>query len=231
MNIPLLVILAALSCSTQAADKKGVVHRLFGVSIGREGLLVRRRPFTLSTLNYYLAKMEDNPFFIPEVVQDLAFDLGTNTKMDIVDLINDVAAGRVIVSKDPAKFAAYLEKKIPEMKERLSDAEETAEKVLECMNENTTDELEPWYEKAMKALAAPRAKLINSIAMWFADAKDAFDAADDSLKQDIKKCEPAAYRILTSESAANFVESARFFSGASDSTNIGPDPDDPETMD
>lgn len=55
-----VIVLVALISSTTTDNASGV-ERLFGVGIGPQGLLVKNRKFSLSTLNYYLAKMENNP--------------------------------------------------------------------------------------------------------------------------------------------------------------------------
>ncbi|EYC03903.1 hypothetical protein Y032_0091g2486 [Ancylostoma ceylanicum] len=214
MNLLSYFVLAALFFSTAMVDALAIVDRLFGVAVNAGGLLVNNRPFTLSTLNRYLSMMENNPYFIPQEVQELLFNLRPETRTQIVDVFNDVAAGRVLVSNDKMKIAFYIAKRVPELNERFPQALATIRKNLGCMSQDTRDQMRPWYERAIATLAAPRQRLVSGISAWMADLKEAFDEADDSVKEDIQRCEPEAYRIITSDYINNFAEGARIFSDA-----------------
>ncbi|KAL6725566.1 hypothetical protein Aduo_007608 [Ancylostoma duodenale] len=181
MNFLAYFILLPLFFTATMVDALAIVDRLFGVAVNAGGLLVNNRPFTLSTLNRYLSMMQENPYFIPQEVQELLFNLRLETKTQIVDFFNDVAAGRVVVSNDKMKITFYIAKRVPELNERFPQALATIRRNLGCMSQDTRDQMRPWYECAIATLAAPRQRLVSgdyiiNFAEWsriFSDTSEA----------------------------------------------------------
>ncbi|ETN76474.1 hypothetical protein NECAME_11640, partial [Necator americanus] len=110
--------------------------------------------------------------------------LSTQSKRQIVTLVNDVAAGRLILPKDPHQIGSVIAGRVPEVANRFPQALATIRKNQACMSQDTRDEIK----------------------------QDAFDDADDSIKEDVQQCEPAAYRLLESGIITNFAHGARIFS-------------------
>ncbi|KAK6745511.1 hypothetical protein RB195_011934 [Necator americanus] len=156
--------------------------------------------------------MENNPALVPDEVQQLMFGLSTQSKRQIVTLVNDVAAGRLILPKDPHQIGSVIAGRVPEVANRFPQALATIRKNQACMSQDTRDEIKQWYLRAAAILAGPRQRLVSGTAAWIADIKDAFDDADDSIKEDVQQCEPAAYRLLESGIITNFAHGARIFS-------------------
>ncbi|VDL79970.1 unnamed protein product [Nippostrongylus brasiliensis] len=75
------------------------------------------------------------------------------------------------------------------------------------------------YKIAAGAIRAQR--LPNAIAGWAADVKAAFDQADDQTVNDIQRCEPEAFNLLTSDFIDYWMQKARLLATASNVAATG----------
>ncbi|WKY02829.1 hypothetical protein Q1695_016259 [Nippostrongylus brasiliensis] len=223
----LLLVVASLSWNTEALQLLNEVLTPIGVGIGRTGLLIHNQPFTRAALDKYLTLMEDNPEYIPLEAQQLLFKLSVPTRNQIVTFFNNVATGRVVVSNDQWKIGSYVDRTIPEIADRYPAARITINRRLACMSPSTRTKITQWYNRAVATLSGSRQVLPNAVAGWVADIKSAFDQADDQTVDDIQRCEPEAFNLLTSDFIDYWVQKARLLANASSLVRAIPLRDDP----
>ncbi|WKY02828.1 hypothetical protein Q1695_016258 [Nippostrongylus brasiliensis] len=220
-RVLLLAITAAFAPTFEALQLLNEVLTPIGVGIGRSGLTVHNQPFTRTTLDKYLTLMEDNPEFIPMEAQQLIFDLTPQSRNQIVSYFNNVATGRTVIPNDQYKIADGVIRAIPELNDRYPEARITIDDRLACMTPNTRDQVMEWYWRAITTLSGNRQRLPNAIAGWAADVKAAFDQADDQTVNDIQRCEPEAFNLLTSDFIDYWMQKARLLATASNVAATG----------